>query len=115
MDSQADMNDNKRADFKYRLEMLREVITSALGFFRVWQTLQFNDSQTAFISLERQDRILKRWDHFFSPTVLALRRMSMIEFAKVFDTDTRTASIVNLLKDAEQHRKKWYRVANLTT
>jgi hypothetical protein len=88
--------------FKRRLDQLQEVIMSGLSFYVVWNKLRLHDESEVSWSLERQDQLLGRWRGFFTPAGIGLQRMAMIELAKVFDTDPRTASLTVLLKAAEQ-------------
>lgn len=95
---------DKRSEFKQRLEQLHEVIFSGLLFYSVWNKLRLHDPKEVKWSMERQTQVLGRWGGFFTPVGIGLQRMAMLEFAKVFDRDSRTVSLVNLLKDAEEDR-----------
>lgn len=93
---------DKNLHFKKRLEQLQEVIMSGLSFYAVWNKLRLHDAKEVSWSLDRQNQILGRWIRFFTPVGIGLQRMAMLEFAKVFDTDTRTVSLTNLLKEAKR-------------
>ncbi len=93
---------DKREQFKQRLQQLQEVIMSGLSFYAVWNKLRLHDEKEVAWSLDRQNQILGRWSGFFTPVGIGLQRMAMLEFAKVFDPDTRTVSLTNLLKDAKR-------------
>lgn len=91
-----------KTQFKERLDRLQEVIMSGLAFYAVWNKLRLHDATEVSWSLDRQNQILGRWNGFFAPVGIALQRMAMLEFAKVFDTDTRTASLTVLLNEAKR-------------
>lgn len=86
--------------FKDQLEKLREVITRGLAHYTVWKKLRLRDPDSVEWSLEEQNQVLGRFRGFFTPVAIALLDMAFIEFAKVFDADTRTASLRNLLTAA---------------
>lgn len=89
--------------FKDQLEKLRQVITHGLAHYTVWKKLRLRDPDSVEWSLEEQNQILGRFRGFFTPVAIALLDMALIEFAKVFDTDTRTASLRNLLSAAREN------------
>jgi hypothetical protein len=95
---------DKHQRFKRRLMQLHEDITGALAFYAAWHSLVMHDPNAAQWSLERQSQILGRWRGFMTPAVLALQRMAMLSFAKVFDTDSRAASFPSLLREAERDK-----------
>src|SRR5439155_25136160 len=55
-------------------------------------------------SLERQSQALGRWNGLFTPVVIGLQRIALVEIAKVFDDDRRTVSLTNLLKEAARNK-----------
>jgi hypothetical protein len=75
---------------------------SGLSFWAVWNKLRLHDASEESWSLDRQNQILGRWNGFFTPVGIGLQRLAMIEFAKVFDPDTRTVSLTNLLEQAKR-------------
>lgn len=89
-------------EFRKRLDQLREVITRGLAYYAVWKNLSLHDVGKVSWSLEEQNKLLGRFRGLFTPVGLALQDMALIEFAKVFDTDRRTASLTNLLRAARQ-------------
>ncbi|HEU0074551.1 MAG TPA: hypothetical protein VFS30_11135 [Dehalococcoidia bacterium] len=91
--------------FKQRLLQLQEVIMRALAFYAVWNKLQLHDHKEVSWSLDQQNRILGQWNGFFMPVSIALQDMAMLQFAKVFDTNPRTASLYVLLREAERDRR----------
>ena len=91
---------DKRAHFKQRLDQLQEVIMGGLACYAVWNKLRLHDPADVPWSLERQNQVLGRWRGLFTPAGAALQQMALLEFAKVFDTDRRTASLVVLLEEA---------------
>jgi len=95
---------DKHRRFKQRLEQLNEIIMGGLGCYSVWNKLRLRDPSEVDWSLERQNEILGRWLGFFTIVVAALQQMAMLEFAKVFDTDPRTVSLIVLLDEAKRDR-----------
>lgn len=91
-----------REEFRKRLDQLREVITRGVAYYTVWKNLRLHDPSKVSWSLAEQEEVLGRFRGFFTPVVLALLHMAFIEFAKVFDTDPRTASLTNLRTAARQ-------------
>jgi len=87
-------------EFKKRLGQLQEVILRALAYHAVWSNLKLHDEARAGWSIDDQNRLLGRWRGFFTPVTLALIDMSVIQFAKAFDTDSRTASFRVLINAA---------------
>lgn len=91
-----------RAEFRKRLGQLQEVITRGLTYYAVWKNLRLHDEGKASWSLEEQNQVLGRFRGFFTPAGFALLDMTLMQFAKVFDTDPKTASLLNLLGAARQ-------------
>jgi hypothetical protein len=91
-----------RAEFRKRLDQLQEVITRGSAYYAVWKNLRLHDEGGVSWSLEEQNQVLGRFRGFFTPVALALLDMALMQFAKVFDTDPRTASLSNLLRAARQ-------------
>ena len=91
-----------RAEFRKRLDQLQEVITRGLTYYAVWKNLRLHDEGKVSWSLEEQNQVLGRFRGFFTPVGFALLDMTLMQFAKVFDTDPRTASLSNLLRAARQ-------------
>lgn len=89
-------------EFKHQLDKLREVILSGLAFYTVWSTLSLYDPADTKWSIDEQNQVLGRWRGFFTPAGLALQRMAFIELAKVFDDDSKTASLRTLLNEARR-------------
>jgi len=89
-------------DFTERLRQLHEVVMSAISFHAVWQILQLHDEAKVSWSLEEQKQLLGRWSGFLTPVGIGLQRISLIELAKVFDTHSKTSSLVNLLGAARR-------------
>ena len=90
-----------RNDFKERLDQLGEVILRAVSFYKVWLRLQYRED-TASWSLNEQNRMLDQFRGFFTPVAIAMQGAALLEFAKVFDQDDRTASLFVLLKAARK-------------
>lgn len=91
-----------RAEFRKRLDQLREVITRGLTYYAVWKNLRLHDKTKVSWPLEEQNQLLGRFRGFFTPVGFALLDMTLMQFAKVFDTDPKTASLLNLLAAARQ-------------
>ncbi len=91
-----------RAEFRKRLGQLREVITFGLYCYTAWENLRFYKEGEVSWSLEEQNEVFDRFRGFLTPVGFALLNMALMQFAKVFDTDPRTASLSNLLRAARQ-------------
>lgn len=91
-----------RNEFRKRLDQLREVIYRGLAYYAVWEKLALHDQAAVTWTLEEQNQLLGRFRGLFTPAGLALRDMSLMEFAKVFDKRRGTASLFNLLSAARQ-------------
>src|SRR3989304_5443841 len=89
------------AEFKQRLDQLREVILRAVSFYKVWLRLQYRED-TASWSLDEQNRMLSQFRGFFTPVAIAMQGATLLEFAKVFDRENRTASLFVLLNAARR-------------
>lgn len=89
-------------EFRKRLDRLREVLGRGLLYYTVWKNLSLHDPSKVSWSLEEQNEVLGRFHGFITPVALALHDMALMEFAKLFDTERRTASLVNLLSAAQQ-------------
>ena len=88
--------------FKQRLEALNEIILRGLSSHAVTQKLCFHEADKVDWTKEEQNDLLGRFRGFFTPVIFALRDMALMQFAKVFDKDPRTASLTNLLEAATQ-------------
>ena len=73
-----------------------------MTYYAVWKNLRLHDEGKVSWSLEEQNQVLGRFRGFFTPVGFALLDMTLMQFAKVFDTDPRTASLSNLLRAARQ-------------
>jgi hypothetical protein len=92
----------KHDEFRKRLDRLHEVLIRGLAYYTVWKNLALHDPSKVSWSLEEQNKVLARFPAFITPVAQALLDMAFMEFAKVFDTKRRTASLVNLLDAAQQ-------------
>ena len=90
-------------EYRRRLDQLFQVITRGLTHYAVWKKLRLRDPESVEWSLEQQNQILGRFRGFLTPVAIALLDMTLIEFAKVFDADTKTASLRNLLRSARRN------------
>lgn len=91
-----------RNEFRKRLDQLREVITRGLAHYTVWSKLRLHDKAGVSWSLVQQNKVLGRFRGLFSPVALALMDMALMQFAKAFDADSRTASLPVLLSAAQK-------------
>ena len=95
-------SDMRHNEFRKRLDRLHEVLLRGLAYYTVWKRLRFHDPSKVSWSLEEQNEVLGRFRGFITPVAQALHDMALMEFAKMFDTDPRTASLRNLLSAARQ-------------
>ena len=91
-----------RAEFKRRLDQLRQVIIDGLVYYAAWKNLLLREEGKVSWSLEEQNRVLGRFRGFLTPVGHALPNTALMQFAKVFDTHRRAASLLNLLRAAGQ-------------
>lgn len=91
------MTDQKCAEFKRKLDELRGIITDGIAYFSCWQGLRVGDEESA--------HALNRYRGLFLPARTALLWMALLQFAKVFDRDPRTVSLINLLNAAQADRE----------
>lgn len=83
----------ERQDFKHQLDELGKVITDGISYLLVWRGLMVEDEESA--------KALNRYRGMFLPARSALLKMALMQFAKVFDKDTRAISLRNLLTAAQ--------------
>jgi len=86
--------------FGQRLDQLQQALSRGLAYYTVWKNLRLHDPTKVSWSLEEQNEVLGRFRGFFTPVSLALLDMTLMEFAKVFDKDPKTASLTSLLEAA---------------
>jgi len=89
-------------EFTKCLEQLREVIARGSAYWAVSKKLRYREEEKVSWSLEEQNKILGEFHGFFTPVALAVLDMAFLELNKVFDADSRTASLLNLLRAARQ-------------
>lgn len=89
-------------EFKRRLNALSEVLNRGLAYYAVWQKLVLHDPKDALGSLDQLNAVLGRFRGFFTPIGHALLDGAYLQFAKVFDEDSRTVSIRVLLRAARK-------------
>jgi hypothetical protein len=87
-------------EFKKRLKQVQEVILRACCFRRVWIKLQYRDAKACSWSLDDQNAMLNRYPGFFNNVVIGMQEATLLNFARVFDSDKRTASLRVLLDAA---------------
>ncbi len=93
------------AEFEKRLEKLLHVIGWGLQYYTVWIRLRFHEKDRVNWSLEEQNRATVPFNAFFVAVSSAALDMALLQFAKVFDTDSRTASLSNLMRPAQADSK----------
>ncbi len=93
------------AEFKERMEKLLHLIGWGLQYYKVWIGLRFHEEQKVGWSLEEQNRAAASFNAFFVAVSSAALDMALLQFAKVFDTDSRTASLTILMRAAKADAK----------
>jgi hypothetical protein len=73
-----------------------------LWYYTAWKNLLLYDAGKVSWSLEEQNKVLWRFNGFFTPVGSALREAALMQFAKVFDPDARAVSLWNLLRAARE-------------
>lgn len=84
-------------EFKRQLVELGTVINDSIAYFSAWRGLMVADEVSA--------HALNRYRALFLPARSALLWMTLMQFAKVFDRDSRTVSLRNLLTAAKKNRE----------
>jgi len=84
-------------EFKRQLDELRTVITDGIAYFSAWRGLMVEDEVSA--------HALNSYRGLFLPARNALRWMTLMQFAKVFDWHPRAISLRNLLTAAKKDRE----------
>jgi hypothetical protein len=92
----------RQDEFRKRLDQLHEVLFRGLLYYTVWKNLALHDPSKASWSLEEQNKVLGRFRGFLTAVAFALHDMALMQFAKLFDEDPRTASLTNLLGAARE-------------
>ena len=88
--------------FKKRLMHLQEAITRAIAYYTVWLKIQYRDPDDSPWSLEDQNRMLDRYRGFFTTAAIAMQEATLLQFAKLFDEDSRTSSLPVLVAEARR-------------
>jgi len=84
-------------EFKRQLDELRTIITDGIAYFSAWQAIANLDENSA--------HALNRYRGFFLPAQVSLKNMALLQFSKIFDPDTRTISLRNLLSAVKENRQ----------
>ena len=84
-------------EFKKRLGQLHETYLRGINYYTVWLRIQYYDADEADWSLDEQNEVLHSFVGFFKPVGIALQEALFLQFAKIFDSDSRTSSLPNLL------------------
>lgn len=88
----------QRQEFKRQLDELGKVIISdGIAYFSAWRGLMVGEEDSA--------HALNRYRGLFLPARDALLKMTLMQFAKVFDRDPRTVSLRNLLSAVKKNRE----------
>jgi hypothetical protein len=82
-------------EFKRQLNELQSIIVNGIAYFSAWYGIANLDDRSA--------HALNRYRGFFIPAQLSLKQMALLQFAKVFDRDSRTVSIYSLLSAAKNN------------
>ena len=90
------------AEFVKRLDQLLDIITDGLMYYVAWINIRLPDADKVTWTLDEQNEARDRFRRFFRPVGSALNSMALIQFAKAFDRDPRTASLTNLLDAAQR-------------
>ncbi|MFC1915173.1 hypothetical protein ACFLW4_00535 [Chloroflexota bacterium] len=85
----------ERIQFEHKLDQLQKIIMDGVAYFTLWRCLMVDDDNTA--------QALNRYKGIFSPARNALFWSALLQLSKVYDKDTRTVSLVNLLKLAKNN------------
>ncbi|MHB8086050.1 MAG: AbiU2 domain-containing protein [Dehalococcoidia bacterium] len=86
-----------RLEFKRQLDELQKIISEGIACLSAWQDLNVEDKESA--------AALNRYKGLFMPARVALLNWALMQFAKVFDRDTRTVSLRNLVVAAKGNMK----------
>ena len=89
-------------EFGKRLEQLMKIITAGLIYYAAWIKIRLHDADKVTWTLEEQNEALGRFGRFLNPVGSALNSMALMQFAKAFDPDSRTASLKILLDAAQR-------------
>ena len=100
-----------RDEFKKRLETLGEVIFRGLVCYSVLKKLRFHDGESVEWTLEQQREMQGRFKGFFKPVSLALTDVALLQFAKAFEPNSKTASLTHLLSAARKDGRLTPRLA----
>ena len=84
-------------EFKRQLDELRNIIADGIGYFSAWHAIANLDENSA--------KALNRYRGFFKPVQVSLNNMALLQFSKIFDPDSRTISLRNLLSAVEENRQ----------
>lgn len=90
------------AEFGKRLDQLMKIITAGLIYYAAWINIRLHDADKVTWTLEEQNEALGRFGRFLTPVASALNSMALMQFAKAFDPDPRTASLTILLGAAQR-------------
>ena len=80
------------SQYKQRLVELERLLSDVIAYFAGWEALTSDDEELV--------QAMNRYKGFFTPARGAFQQMMMIQAAKAFDRDSRTASFPNLIKAA---------------
>lgn len=87
----------KPQEFKGQLDELRNIISDGIAYFSAWHSLMVEDKVSA--------EALNRYRGLFLTARNALLWSALMQFAKIFDRDSRTVSLRNLLTAAKNDPK----------
>ncbi len=89
-------------EFQKRLRQLMEEIVKGLLYYAAWVTLALWDDDEVSWSLDEQNETVGSFGDFLTPVASAVNGMALMQFAKVLDEKSRTASLTTLLDAAQR-------------
>jgi len=105
-------NMTDRIKFQYQLNQLRKVILDCLSYFIVWESLdreygKYLNSESSkyldYFAPKGSDDFWWRYRGFLAPARNALLWSTLLQLSKVYDTDPRTISLINLTSTARNN------------
>ncbi|MBI4333923.1 MAG: hypothetical protein HY673_21885 [Chloroflexi bacterium] len=84
-------------EFKRQQDELGKIISNGTAYFSAWRGLMVEDEDSA--------HALNDYRNFFLPARDALLKMTLMQFAKVFDRHPKTVSLSNLARAAKKNRE----------
>lgn len=92
-----EVTDMEPQEFKHQLAELGKIITDGTAYFTAWRGLTVEDEDSA--------HALNDYQNLFIPARDSLLKMTLMQFAKVFDRHPKTVSLRNLIGAAKKNRQ----------